>query len=65
MRELRVQSAGKPLRVFYAFDTRRVAILLIGGQKSGDDRFYGKYIRLADDLYDAYLAELRQEGLLK
>jgi hypothetical protein len=31
MRELRVQSGGRPLRIFYAFDPRRSAILLIGG----------------------------------
>ena len=30
MRELRVQSDGRPLRIFYAFDPRRVAILLKG-----------------------------------
>ena len=30
MRELRVQSSTKPLRIFYAFDPRRAAILLIG-----------------------------------
>ena len=39
MRELRVQSGGRPLRAFYAFDPRRTAILLIGGDKTGDDRF--------------------------
>ena len=39
MRELRVQSGGKPLRGFYAFDPRRTAILLIGGDKTGDARF--------------------------
>ena len=36
MRELRVQSGGKPPRGFYAFDPRRAAILLIGGDKTGD-----------------------------
>ena len=40
MRELRVQSGGSPLRIFYAFDPRRTALLLIGGEKTGDDRFY-------------------------
>ena len=39
MRELRVQSGGRPLRVFYAFDPRRTAILLIGGDKTGRERF--------------------------
>jgi hypothetical protein len=64
MRELRIQSAGKPLRVFYAFDPRRTAILLIGGNKTGDKRFYDTYIPIADNLYDLYLLEIQQEGLL-
>jgi hypothetical protein len=64
MRELRVQSGGRPIRVLYAFDPRRTAILLIGGDKSGDKRFYDRMIAIADDLYDAYLDELRREGLL-
>jgi hypothetical protein len=64
MRELRVQSSGRPIRVFYAFDPRRTAILLIGGDKSGDKRFYERMVPIADDLYDAYLDELRREGLL-
>jgi hypothetical protein len=64
MRELRVQSGGRPIRIFYAFDPRRSAILLIGGDKSGDDRFYARMIPVADALYDAYLTELRQEGLI-
>ena len=36
------------LRVFYAFDPRRMAILLIGGDKTGDRRFYEQMIPLAD-----------------
>ncbi|TDR94430.1 type II toxin-antitoxin system RelE/ParE family toxin [Enterovirga rhinocerotis] len=61
MRELRVQSGGKPLRVFYAFDPRRTAILLIGGDKTGDGRFYERMIPIADALYDEHLAELQKE----
>jgi hypothetical protein len=64
MRELRVQSGGKPLRVFYAFDPRREAILLIGGDKTGDNRFYTTFIPIADRLYDEHLAALKKEGLL-
>lgn len=64
MRELRVQSGGRPLRVFYAFDPRRIAILLIGGDKTGNDRFYEQYVPIADYLYDEHLEELRKEGLL-
>lgn len=61
MRELRVQIAGRPLRIFYAFDPRRAAILLIGGDKTGKDDFYLRMISVADRLYDEHLAEIAQE----
>jgi hypothetical protein len=64
LRELRIQSGGKPIRIFYAFDPRRVAILLIGGDKTGDKRFYEKYIPIADRLYEEYLEEISREGLI-
>ena len=64
MRELRIQSGGRPLRVFYAFDPRRTSILLIGGDKTGNDRFYEEYVPVADDLYDQHLEELRKEGFI-
>ena len=56
---------GRPLRVFYAFDPRRTSILLIGGDKTGNDRFYAEYLPVADALYDEHLEELRKEGLLE
>jgi hypothetical protein len=62
MRELRVQHAGRPIRIFYAFDPRRVAILLIGGDKTGDDRFYERMIPTADRLYDEHLEELKADS---
>lgn len=64
MRELRVQSGSRPIRIFYAFDPRRAAILLIGGDKTGDDRFYERMVPVADRLYDDHLTELRKEGLI-
>lgn len=64
MRELRTQSKGHPLRTLYAFDPRRTAILLIGGDKTGDGRWYDRMVPLADDLYDEHLIELKKEGLL-
>lgn len=64
MRELRIQSQGNPLHVFYAFDPRRFAILLIGGDKTGDNRFYETYIPVADRLYDQHLQTLEEEGLI-
>ena len=62
MRELRVQSGGRAIRIFYAFDPRRTAILLIGGDKTGDDRFYARMIPIADRLYDEHLDELSKES---
>jgi len=64
MKELRIQQGGAPYRVFFAFDPRRAAILLIGGCKAGDNRFYDRMIPIADDLYDVHLRELRKEGLI-
>ncbi len=65
MRELRIQFRGQPLRILYAFDPLRSAILLIGGDKTGDGRFYERLLPVADKLYDVHIVELRQEGLLK
>lgn len=61
MRELRVQHQGRPYRVFYAFDPRRKAILLIAGDKTGDGRFYERMIPEADRLYDEHLDEFAGE----
>lgn len=64
LRELRVQHRGRPYRVLYAFDPRRVAILLLGGDKTGDDRWYRTFVPLADRLYDEHIAALIREGLI-
>lgn len=64
MRELRIQHAGRPLRVLYAFDPRRTAILLLGGDKTGNKRWYEVHVPLADRLYTEHLATLRKEGLI-
>lgn len=64
MRELRIQHEGRPYRVLYAFDPRRAAILLLGGDKSGKDRWYEEHVPKADDLYDEHLRELEKEGLI-
>jgi hypothetical protein len=64
MRELRIQHGGGPLRALYAFDPRRVAIFLLGGDKSGNNRWYETSIRIADRLYDNHLEQLRKEGLI-
>jgi hypothetical protein len=55
LRELRVQSSGHPLRVLYVFDPKRQAVLLLGGDKTGDERFYETMIPKAEAAYEAYL----------
>jgi len=61
MRELRVQHQGRPYRVLYVFGPRRMAILLLGGDKTGDDRWYERNVPLADRLYDNHLAGIKEE----
>ncbi len=62
MRELRIQHKGEPYRILYAFDPRRTAILLIGGNKGGNDRWYDEYVPRADRLFADHLATLTKEG---
>jgi hypothetical protein len=64
MKDSRTQHRGRPLRTLFAFDPRRAAILLIGGDKTGDDRFYQRMVPIGDRLYEEHLETLRKEGLL-
>ena len=57
LRELRNQ--GKPIRVFYSFDPRRDAVLLLGGDKTGDERFYERLLPKAEKIWETYLREQR------
>ena len=64
MRELPTQVHGRSVRTLYAFDPRRVAILLMVGDKTGDDRWYEVFVPRADGLYDEHLELLEEEGLI-
>jgi len=57
MKELIVQSGGNPIRIFFAFDPSSTGVLLIGGDKTGDKRFYKRMIPIADRLFIEYLEE--------
>lgn len=63
MKELRFSAAGGEWRLAFAFDTKRKAILLVAGDKSGisQKRFYRELIRKADDRFDAHLARLKRK----
>ena len=60
LKELRVQKDGSPLRAFFAFDPKRQAVFLCGGDKTGDKRFYRRMIELAEKTYESYLKELNK-----
>jgi hypothetical protein len=61
MRELRIQHAGKPYRALYVFNPKRRAVLLIGGEKTGNDRWYETFVPQADRIYANYLKEMESE----
>jgi len=60
LRELRIQHQGEPYRVLYAFDPARDAVLLVGGNKTGNDRWYEQNIPIAERVFATYLKETRQ-----
>jgi hypothetical protein len=62
MKELRTQHAGRPYRALFAFDPRRVAILLIGGDKTGNNRWYEEFVPRADTIYAEHLKQIAEEG---
>jgi hypothetical protein len=65
MKELRVSVGGAQMRVLFVFDPRSTAILLLGGNKTGKwNAWYPAAVGEADELYDTYLVELREEGLI-
>jgi hypothetical protein len=58
MKELRTQHRGRPYRTLFAFDPRRVAILLIGGDKTGNDRWYEEFCATCrQDLHRAFAGD--------
>jgi hypothetical protein len=63
MKELRFSAADGEWRVAFAFDTKRNAILLVAGDKSGvgEKQFYRELIREADLRFDAHLDQLKKE----
>lgn len=58
MKELRGKAQERLLRVLYAFDPRRTALLLLGGDKTGDPNWYDKFVPIADGLFDEHLKRI-------
>jgi hypothetical protein len=62
MKELRVQFRGDPWRILFAFDSKRAAVLLLGGNKRGDRRWYKTQIPIADERFTRHLKRLKEKG---
>lgn len=62
MKELRVQHEGRPYRILFVFDPRRSAYLILGGDKTGDDRWYETAVPRADEIYARYLVEISHQS---
>lgn len=60
LKELRVQHEGRPIRILFVFDPRRVGYLILGGDKTGDDRWYKTAIPMAEAIYQQHLREIRR-----
>lgn len=60
LKELRVQHEGRPLRILFAFDPRRAAYLILGGDKAGDKNWYSTFIPEAEKIYKQHLMEIRR-----
>jgi len=58
LKELRVQHEGRPLRILFAFDPRRIGYLILGGDKTGNDDWYIDFIPKAEAIYQKHLSEL-------
>ena len=58
--KVRVQHEGKPLRILFAFDPRRVGYLILGGDKTGNARWYDTFIPMAEKIYRLHLKEIEE-----
>ena len=58
-----MQHAGDAYRIPFAFDPRRVGMLLLGGRKA-DKKWYKAAVAAADKIYKRHLEELEEEGLI-
>ncbi len=61
MKELRGKANERYLRILFAFDAQRAALLLIGGDKTDDPNWYESFVPIADDLFDQHLRELAKK----
>jgi hypothetical protein len=59
LKELRVQHRGRPIRILFAFDPRRVGYLILGGDKTGDSDWYRNFMPKAEKIFAQHLSEIK------
>lgn len=62
LKELRIQIKRKVLRILFIFNVQRKIVLLVGGDKKGDKRYYKRMIPIAEKLYEKYLKQWSNEN---
>ena len=62
LKELRIQFKGAPIRILFVFDPKRQGVIILGGDKSGDERWYKRNIPVAENLYAVYLKAQNEDN---
>lgn len=60
LKELRVQYKTEPIRILFAFDPKQQAVIILGGSKQGDKRWYEDQIPIAEKLFSEHLEKQRK-----
>lgn len=55
LKELRFKFENAPIRILFAFDPKQQAVIILGGSKQGDKRWYDTHIPIAEKLFNAHL----------
>lgn len=60
LKELRVQYKTEPIRLLFAFDPKQQAVIILGGSKQGNKRWYEEHIPIAETLFSKHLDRQRK-----
>lgn len=60
LKELRLQHKREPIRILFAFDPKQQAVIILGGSKQADKRWYETNIPIAEKLFSEYLERQRK-----
>jgi hypothetical protein len=60
LKELSVQHKTEPIRILFAFDPMQQAVIILGGSKQGDKRWYDTNIPIAEKLFFDHIEKQRK-----